>query len=225
MSEDFFAAIKSGDVERVRLILHNVPQSCNAKSEDGTSAIVTAMYSNQPEIAEMLVAKGADLDFFEAAMVGKTDLVKKAIEEDPNIVNSFSRDGFTSLHFAAFFGARETLELLLSKGADVNAVAKNPTNVMPIHSAVSQRHLEITKLLLNNGANVSAKQQGGFTPLHEAAQSGSLDLVMLLVERGASINDRNDKGATPLALARIPSRENENGAAIVEFLMSRGAIG
>ena len=54
-------------------------------------------------------------------------------------MNSFSADGWTPLHLAAFFGSRMR-HVLLNTGAKVNERSTNPMQNMPLHAAASGRH-------------------------------------------------------------------------------------
>ena len=87
--------------------------------------------------------------------------------------------------------------MLLDRGADPNAVSRNPMAVQPLHSAAASRAVGIITMLLDHGADVNARQQGGWTPLHAAAIFGDLALVELLLKNGA-------KWISPMTLARGP---------------------
>jgi ankyrin repeat protein len=208
MSEDFFKAIKQGDARKVEEIIQRDSTLSNVRDSQGMSPVVVATYYGQPKIAELLIAKGAKLDLFEASMTGNTVTVEQIISKDPKQVNSFSSDGFTALHLAAFFGHYEVARYLIEKGSDVNAIAKNMMKVMPLHSAAAHRQVEISELLLNHGAKVNAKQEGGFTPLHAAAQNGDIEMARLLLKHGADLGVKTDKEKTPLDLTREEGRES-----------------
>jgi uncharacterized protein len=202
MNLDFFTAIKTGNRTDVSLLLDIDPTLVNAKDENGLSAVLTAMYYQEPDIARVLVQRGAELSVFEACAVGELMRVQDHIKQQPDLINAYAPDGFQPLGLAAFFGHAKIVGVLIDKGALVNSPSHNPMRVMPLHSAVANRHAEIVRLLLDHGANVNATQADDFTPLHEAAQNGLLDVAQWLIERGAAINPRlASNGKTPLALA------------------------
>ena len=72
---------------------------------------------------------------------------------------------------------------MLFRSAEVDAVAANPTKVMPLHSAGSARNLEVARLLLEHGAPANARQQLGYVPIHSAAQNGDRAMVELLLKQ------------------------------------------
>jgi ankyrin repeat protein len=81
-------------------------------------------------------------------------------------------------------GNTKIVELLLEKGADVNAKDKDG-NVTALIMAASNGHTETVKFLLERGADVNAKDNDGFTALKAARKAGHLDIVQLLKKAGA----------------------------------------
>jgi len=200
-SQRCFELLQSGDEAGIRRILEEDPSSADARDGGGVSLLMQALYRGRRELATAIAAKKPDLDIFEAAALGSLDRLA-TLAGDPRPVASFSSDGFTALHFAAYFGQPEAARILLDRGARADAVARNPMQVMPLHSAASARNLEGARLLLKHGAAVNARQQGGWTPIHAAAQNGDRAMVNLLLEQGADSKAANDLGQTPAAVAR-----------------------
>lgn len=201
MTGDLFAAVKDGDAERVARLVREYPALARARNADGLSVVLFARYRFRLDIVETLLSARPELDVFEAAALGRTEWVEELLAQAPDLVRSYSPDGFTALQLASFFGRAEAAQALVEHGADVNAVSRNPFTVMPLHSAVAGRHYAICELLLAHGAEANAAQQGGFTPLHEAAQHGDRRLVDLLLAYGADTRLRKDDGQTPTATA------------------------
>jgi uncharacterized protein len=151
-------------------------------SQDPGSAILSALYQNNRSEAERLASAAAELTVFEAASLGD--------------------DRFTPLALAAFFGSGPAVRLLLERGAVVDAVARNPMKVQPLHAAVAGRNAEAVRLLLDRGADPNARQQAGYTPLLGAAAAGREDLIDLLLARGADPSLVSDDGKSVSAVAR-----------------------
>lgn len=216
--ERFFSLIEDGDFEAVNASLDEDPGLANAESMDGMSAVLAAMYHNHPGIAQLLVTSGARLNIFEAAALGRLDVVHDILEETPDLVDDIAPDGFQPLGLACFFGHEDVASYLLEQGAAVDSASHNPMKVMPLHSAVAARSLEITRLLLEHGAPVNACQADNFTPLHAAAQNGDLEIVKLLIDYGANPNLADIEGKTPLDFARIEQFDR-----VIDYLKLHGA--
>jgi ankyrin repeat protein len=90
-------------------------------------------------------------------------------------------------------------------GADPEAPSHNDQRVAPIHSAAASGVSAIVPELIEKGADVNSRQQGGYTALHAATQNRDLKTIRILVENGADCGARNDSGQTPKDFAE---REN-----------------
>ena len=142
----------------------------------------------------------------------------------------------------------DVLELLVEKGADVNArytktvpprQAQGNINVAPgstaLYRAVRSIDLASVKLLVDAGANPSLALVDGSTPLMAAAGLGAprggdeevteagdrndpVDVMKLLVDKGADVNAVNDQGMTPMHYAVQRGVDR-----IIEYLASKGA--
>jgi catechol 2,3-dioxygenase-like lactoylglutathione lyase family enzyme len=204
--QEFLGAVRRGDRDGVDAALAAAPRLATTRDDAGVSVVCLAVYAGREEIAQLLRRRRTDLDIFEASAVGDARRVAQLLDAHPELLNGFSPDGFHPLGFACFFGRREVFDLLLGRGADLEAPARNATQVRPIHSAVAQRDpmlaLELVRRLLNAGASPNVQQQGGHTPLHEAALRGHAEMVTLLREHGADPDARTDAGKTPIELAR-----------------------
>jgi uncharacterized protein len=200
--ETFFIAIKAGDLDQIRQMVEADPTLVNGMSENGISAVLTATYYGEPEIASYLTEQGAVLNLFEAAATGQYECVKILLAEKASSVNAYAPDGFQPLGLAAFFGQTAVAHLLLEHEAAINSPSNNAQRVMPLHSSVAGQHLELTRLLLERGAEVNAKQEGNYTPLHSAAQNGQREMVELLLAYGADKTLVSRDGKRALDFAR-----------------------
>lgn len=214
--EEFINAVKKGDAEKVKQLLAQNRELVNAHAESGESAILLAMYHGQRGIANLLWDYGAEMNVWDAASVGALDRVKEIVDGDPGSVRSLSHDGFTPLQLAAFFGNKEVVEFLISRGADVNAISLNTTfarGVPILQSAVVSGSAEVVRVLLEHGAkpNVLNEQEG--TPLFVAAAEGNAAMVRLLLDHGADANLKTKNGETPLVVAKAKGHQT-----VVELL-------
>jgi ankyrin repeat protein len=200
-SKEVLGAIQDGNVEQLRALLAEDAALAGTRDANGVSALMLAIYQQRKDLADALRVKLNAFDIFEASSLGRSDLVEEMIQQKPALANTWSGDGFTPLHFAAFFGQDSVARVLLEHHADVSAVSKNGMKVTPLHSAAAGRHMALVRALLENGAPVNAKQEQSWTALHAAAQNGDQYMVDLLLKYGANPNARNDDGVTPEQLA------------------------
>ncbi|XP_064168093.1 ankyrin repeat domain-containing protein 27 [Anguilla rostrata] len=123
---------------------------------------------------------------------------------DPSIVTPFSRDdrGYTPLHVAAICGQSALIDLLVSKGALVNATDYHAFT--PLHLACQKGYQGVTLLLLHYKASTEVQDNNGNTPLHLACMYGHEDCVKALVYydlQSCRLDLQNDKGDTALHIA------------------------
>ena len=122
-----------------------------------------------------------------------------------------------SLFMATYEGDLEQIKLLLSMGAEINARGFG-RSLTPLHLSIEQKHFQIAKFLLENGAAINTRDNRGNTPLHTAAYYGNIDIISELLQHGADIEAKNDKGETPIFSAVRSGRLD-----IVKFLVSKNA--
>lgn len=162
-----------------------------------TSELMQALYEGKTDEARVIADARSDLDVFEAAAIGDVERLRVLIDEDSSLVNAWSEDGFTPLHFAAFFGHPASAKLLIERGAELGARSTNREfafDATPLHSASAAGQREVCEVLLDAGADVNAVQHGGYTALLDAAANGNTELVDFLLERGADREARLDDG-------------------------------
>jgi ankyrin repeat protein len=225
-------AMYQGDIKPIRDYLERGrnPNAAGANrflDVDSPSLLNCASASPNKDVAEMLIAKGAD-------------------------VNAWDKNGITPLYSVAQGASRlekqkealEIAELLIAKGADVNAKnneGKNPVvplplerlqfpywrdkNETPLHRMVRTNLEDLAKLLLSNGADVNALNSEGSTPLHYAVTMASLrkrgtGMAELLLAKGADVNAKDNEGKTPLHWVSGYVNVSDD---MVELLITNGA--
>ena len=200
-SADVFEAISSGDLDRLKALVATDAAAAVARDGQGVSALMMTLYHRRSDMADLLLQSGLELDVFEAAALGRVKRVSQLIDADSTLVNAWSPDGFSTVHLSAFFAQAETARLLITRGANVAAVAKNDMMVQPLHSAAAGGSVEVVTLLLDAGAPVNTKQQAGFTALQAAALSNMLDMARVLLDHGADPELCADDGKDAVEMA------------------------
>jgi ankyrin repeat protein len=199
------AAVRAGDVDEVRALVAADPALAAATDEQGLPAVRVALYHHQRGALDALLEAEPALADPDVAAVGDVAELQRRLTRDPELVRRRTPDGFTPLHYAAFFGGPGAVAALLEAGADAGAETDNPAHLRPLHSAAAARDTEAARLLLEAGANPDAQQNGGYTALHAAAQHDDAALAALLLRHGADPAIRTDEGADAAQIARDQS--------------------
>lgn len=148
----FGEAVALGDADRVYAMLDQDPELLHSRSADGYPAAGLAIFFRQPALAQELIRRGADVN---------------AVAENANCV--------APVHAAAAVCDRETMQLLLERGADPNK--KQQMDYTALHGAASRGDVEIAKLLLAHGADRNARGTDGMTPADVARKYGKAEFA------------------------------------------------
>jgi ankyrin repeat protein len=204
------AAIKSGDVATVRELVGEDPSLASARDDDGLSLVLLALFHQQREAADALLAAEPELGVLEAAATGRADRLKELLDADPEARRTRTPEGFTPLGLAAFLGGPGVVRVLLEHGADADDDADNRFGVRPVNAAAASHNVETMRLLLDAGADPDARQQGGFTAFHEAAHTDDVEMARILLAHGADPTIAADDGRDS---ARVAADDGSAGVA------------
>ncbi|KAL6909249.1 putative ankyrin repeat protein [Trichoderma evansii] len=142
--------------------------------------------------------------------------------EDGQDIEGKDEHNWTALHMAARRGHAELVQLLVDKGARVNAVSKVPTSSVSgataLHWAAQNGHEKVLEILLKNGAEIDLQTLHGETALHWAAENGHVGAITLLLNKGANLETKSEAGKTPLLTAAWAGEE-----AAMKILIERDA--
>ena len=214
-------------------------------------ALISAAGSEHINIVELLLNKGADVNFIDkdattaliyAVEISRIENVRLLLSKDVD-VNVKGNDSTPSALFAACSGIfrplnSELVDLLLEHGADVNIRSNdNSTPLLQTIAAgntigeeIEQQRLKIVQSLLNKGADLTirAKWMESWqpTPLLAAIHTRKSQIALLLIEKGAEVNDESGmtSGSNPNAHYTALMQASEKGMAdVVKALIDKGA--
>ena len=135
-------------------------------------------------------------DIFIWCREGNTLQVRIWLDDTKNDMNEGDDHGFSPLHWACFAGRTNIVDMLLNRGARINAT--NMGDDTALHLASSHGHVDCVNLLLRNKADVNALNEHGNTPLHYACFWGFQEISEMLIAAGAQANVANVDGDTPI---------------------------
>ena len=128
---------------------------------------------------------------FEALYIDNLEIVRQQLEKNMN-ANVKDEVGLTPLHITQ---DKAIARMLILKVADVNAV--DDDNMTPIFN----KDVDISKILVEAGADIHHRSNKGNTPLIFYSYSGYIEGIQYLVSLGASVNAKNVDGQTAYDIA------------------------
>ncbi len=154
-----------------------------------------------PELADLLIAAGADVNYPEADWIWTTCTGNNSQRDDPDYVRA-----------------------LLEKGARIDTALRG---AQALHFAAKAGFTGAMEVLLDNGAPVDARTDEGETPLRYALKAGPradmAKTVELLLARGADPNLKDQRGRSPLGVVRSMKRAGKDRlVAMFESVSSSG---
>jgi uncharacterized protein len=192
--EDFFIAIKRDDARAVQSLLQRGFDP-NTRDPKNLHGLFLALREPSPKVAEVLLnAPKIDLNamtadgetpLMMAVFKGQTELVVRMIEKGADV----NQTGWTPLHYAATAGHVQLIKILLDKHAYIDAESPNKTT--PLMMAAHYGTSGAVKLLLEEGADPSLKNELGLSAIDFALQAKKQDSVDII---SAFIRAQQPKG-------------------------------
>ena len=181
------AAVYNGHLEVVKLLLTARNSNINVRQHDGATALFIAAQNNFPEIVELLVRSGANVNLVlddgtsplcAAAFKGSTEVVKRLFQAQDIQVDHTTCKQVTALAYATQQGHQDIVEFLLNKKADPNIA--DDEGVAPLHITCIHGYADIARMLLNAGGDMELKAGGIYTPYQIARWGDHQALADLL---------------------------------------------
>lgn len=125
-----------------------------------------------------------------------------------SMINSIEYGSLRPIHLACIHDSPKAVDILLQFGADPNLVTTAGKYAFPpqfegITPLMLSENAEISKMILEYGADVNARTEYGISPLSSVCESEKDvgDIVRLLLDNGADINNRDHDNDYPLLLS------------------------
>ena len=238
-------AARAGALDVAKVLVEHGANVNAQETWRGQTALMWAADGNFPDLAQYLIAKGADVRVRALANDWHAQ-----ITSEPR-AQYRPTGGLTPLLYAARSGCSRCVRAMLEAGADINQ--PNPDGVTPLMVAIDNFHYDTARLLLDQGANPHVWDWWGRTALYVAvdmntysvrgpqvvaSETSAIDVIRLLLDAGVNpnpqlnmhrpgrggnssrfVDDLLTTGATPLLRAAIG-----HDAAAVRALLEHGAL-
>jgi uncharacterized protein len=188
-------AVKAVDKAAVRTLLAE-RVDVNAPEPDGTTALHWAANRDDAEVVDLLIRAGGNAKvanrygvtpLWLAAMNGNAATIEMLLKAGAD-ANTASAEGETVLMTAARTGKLDAVNVLLRYGANVNA-REGWHKQTALMWAAAEGHPAVIRALVEAGADIRVRSDGGFTALLFAAREGQIGAVQALLAAGADLNE------------------------------------
>jgi ankyrin repeat protein len=204
-------AARKGDLKKTLALIQADPTVVKSKDNLGDTPLHVAALHGNVEVAKALIEAGADVNAknsyppFLPADLGA--FLSSNNHQDPAVLLTVHgndakdlQNGYTPLDLAAFsVRYKPMVELLVAKGADVNAQAAS--GATPAFWAVLREQKDELVFLLAHGANVNAADAYGDTLLDMALHLQYFTMIPILLDKGADVNAIDQSQHRPLTYA------------------------
>lgn len=200
-------------------------------TENAGTLLQYSIYYGKRESAKIIIKAGADVNL-------------KVVDSESPLYLSVSKGWFDVTEMLIFRGAiidadnkyepllhtaveknsEGIVKLLISKCPDTQKLVNakgNYNNETPLHTAARTGNLKVAQILIENGADIDAKDDYGVTPLDLSIDEGHKEFAKYLIDKGADLYP-----VTLVQGVRSPvlTAVMENDIATLKLLLQKGAI-
>jgi ankyrin repeat protein/Ca2+-binding EF-hand superfamily protein len=207
-AEKFLQAARQGKLDRVKLLLKEVP--VNVLGDSGETALFMAARKH-PAVVKVLLEAGADPNLsnflgvtpmHRAALSGQIEIIEMLAAEGA-LVDATNLDGYTPFHTAVMEGNLDMLKALLKLKADYGLLTRSGLSAVHIAAASDQGGVIpflVSEFECSLDKDAAATFEKGFTPLHFACQDCNLSAITSLLTCNCNVDVQDDDGFTPLSV-------------------------
>lgn len=223
----------------------------DAKDSNGKTALMYSVSLKKIVCSEFLIEKGADVNNVnkygssvlmyasdsEGESKGNLKVVQFLINKGAVYDEHYkTKTGYTYLMSFCNRHFDDYVRELIIKGADVNQkceVGDSPLIIAARRGSFYKSNIDITEILLKNGANINVIGQGGYNSLMEAIHSEDIMLAKFLIDNGINVNLKCKRGMTAIEHAEQVGRLNslrtrgnfrrDDFQGLVDYLKNHGA--
>jgi ankyrin repeat protein len=253
-------AVNKGNVAEVKRLLR-LGAKVSVANNYGASPMTLAAEVANTDILKVLIEAGADPEspnpdgmtaLLAVARTGNIEAAQVLLKAGAKVDAKEKFGGQTPLMWASARRHPEMMELLISKGADINARSTDrnyqrhiqaegrPKNLdsgglSPLLYAARENCMKCVDVLLKHNADINLPDPDSVSPLIVAILNANWDLAKQLIDAGADVNQWDIFGETPLYLAlnsrtrldggraSIDPINKTTGTQIVRMLLDKGA--
>lgn len=169
----------------------------NAKDKYAWSLLINAIKGEHFDVVKYLIDNGADVNTktvhgwtpIMVAAEGKSLAIIKYLVKNGADINVKSPDGWSLLMLAAKLGDLNIIQYLIDQKSNIHAKDQSlGWNTLSV--AVYNNHLELAKILINKGLDISVTTKDNETLLHIAAMNDCVEIARYLIKNGIDIKSK-----------------------------------
>lgn len=185
----FLAAIRLDSERDVRALLLKGADPNYVTPQDGPALVTAAAMQSWQAFRVLLDSRGTKVDLPNArdetalmfvALNGQLEFAKVLVQRGAQV----NRSGWTPLHYAATGGHAPMVRWLIEEHAYLDAHSPNRTT--PLMMAARHRRIEALRLLIEEGADPTQRNDNGWTAADYVQRYGDQDTAGWLRERAAA---------------------------------------
>ena len=215
------------NLEMCKLLIEN-GASVSTRDLNDKSALDFAVENNKIEVCQLFVDNDVDLGIAKLAMIkasyyGDYEIWKLLFDYVDDKMDEFAGNlkdahDWTMLIYAVY-RKHNKIALKLLEYSELDIDSQNIDLRSALHFAVGRGNVEMSKLLVERGADINLLDHEGDSPFSYSCEAGHLEICQYLARDGVNINVRNRDGLTPLGWAIEMGNDN-----VADFLRKLGAV-